>query len=238
MKCMVVFAGPNGSGKSTLVNKYIKKRDKRIDVERHINPDDINLLNILDFNKFGLIIDENDFRNFITTSIFFKDCNLEIKDICINNNSLIITKRSSYLSAILAEYLRHCYISSNEPLFSYETVFSHPSRVSFLEKAKNCGWQVFLHFICTEDPDINYDRVKERVLKGEHDVPHDKIEERYKRSLDLLFPALQYCHQVYFFDNSEQDARLVAKKNSDDTYTIFKGAIPWWFIEHVLSKIN
>jgi septin family protein len=61
---MRVFAGPNGSGKTALVNQLIREGNKLINPNTHINPDDLNLINVLDFDKFGLKVDENDFRNF------------------------------------------------------------------------------------------------------------------------------------------------------------------------------
>jgi predicted ABC-type ATPase len=187
MKRMRVFAGPNGSGKSTLVNQFIKERSKLINPSRHINPDNLNLIDVLDFNTYGLKVDENDFQDFISQSPFYGNSNINIKDIKVNNNCFNIINRDLYMGAMLADYLRHCYTNSKETLFSYETVLSHPSKVDFLKDAKNRGWQVYLYFVSTADSYINLCRVEERVLKGEHNVPPDKIRDRYARSHDNLF---------------------------------------------------
>jgi len=211
MKRMRVFAGPNGSGKTTLVNQFIKERSKLINPDHHINPDSLNLIDVLDFNNFGLKVDESDFRDFISQSPFYDDCNIDIKDLKVNDNSFKIT---------------------------YETVLSHSSKVDFLKNAKNCGWQVYLYFVSTVDSYINCGRVEERVLKGEHDVPPDKIQDRYMRSHDNLFASLQHCRRAYIFDNSIQ-MQLIAEKKSDNSLTLSnEDSIPAWLDECVLSKIK
>lgn len=236
---MRVFAGPNGSGKTTLVNQFIKERSKLINPDRHINPDDLNLVNVLNFNDFGLKVDENDFQDFISKSPFYNKCNIDIKEIKVNDNRFYITNRNSYMGAMLADYLRHCYLYSKETLFSFETVFSNSSKVDFLKNAKDCGWQVYLYFVSTADSYINYSRVEERVLKGGHDVPPDKIRSRYIRSLDNLFDALQHCRRAYIFDNSTQQMQLIAEKKPDNSLTLLsEDSIPAWLDEFVLSKIK
>jgi predicted ABC-type ATPase len=237
-KRMRVFAGPNGSGKSTLVDQFVNEKSSLINLDRHINPDSIDLNNVLDFGKFGLLVDEDDFREFITHSSLYEKSNIDIEDIRITNNCFNIPLRNSYLSSILAEYLRHCYLNSREQLFSYETVFSHSQKVKFLKTAKDCKWRIYLYFVSTENTDINHRRVRERVLKGGHDVPHDKIIKRYTKSLDNLFPALQYCRRVYIFDNSTH-MELIDEKMPNNSLVVYnEDAIPLWVDKYVLSKFN
>jgi len=237
MKRMRVFAGPNGSGKTTLVSQFIKERPKLINPNRHINPDDLNSIDVLDFDKFGLKVDENDFRDFVFHSPFFDHSSIDIKDIKIEGNCFRVINKNSYTGAMLADFLRHCFIKTDEPLFSYETVLSHPSKVDFLKTAKNNGWLVYLYFISTVDSHINCDRVKERALGGKHDVPPEKIQSRYPRSLDNLFMALPHCRRAYIFDNSSE-MRLIAEKKPDNSLILNEDKIPKWLYEYVLSKIE
>ncbi len=240
MKRMRVFAGPPGSGKSTMVNNVIEEgRDQysldRINPNRHINLDEINSNDVLDFSKYGLTIDENDFRDFMLQSPVFKYCNINIEDFKINNNCFTIPKMNMYIGSMLADYLRDCYIKSAEPLFSYETVFSHHSHVDFIKRAKDSGWQVYLYFIGSSDPYINCGRVEERVLNGKHDVPRDKIIERYTRALDNLFPALQHCTRAYIFDNSTE-MQLIAEKNPNGEIELYGNSIPLWLYTYLISN--
>jgi predicted ABC-type ATPase len=50
--------------------------------------------------------------------------------------------------------------------FSFETVMSHPSKVNFMIRADDAGYDVTLYFVCTSDPEINVRRVENRVRRG------------------------------------------------------------------------
>jgi predicted ABC-type ATPase len=86
--------------------------------------------------------------------------------------------------------------------FSFETVFSHPSKLDVLQKARARGFEVTLFFVATEDPRINLERVRSRVAQGGHDVPDDKVVARYGRSLTLLRDAILLSDRSLLFDNS------------------------------------
>ena len=235
---MRVFAGPNGSGKTALVNQLIREGNKLINPNLHINPDDLNSADMLDFDNFGLKVDENDFQDFVLNHHFYKALYLDINDIKINDNCFKVVKKGSYMGAMLSDYLRDSLIRTNERLFSFETVFSHPSKVDFLENAKNHGWDVYLYFVSTADHEINCARVVQRVLKGEHDVPEIKIRDRYIKTHDNLYPALKHCRRAYIFDNSE-DMKLIAEKKPDGSLDFSKEyPVPGWLNECLLSKLN
>lgn len=84
----------------------------------------------------------------------------------------------------------------------FETVMSHNSHLEFLKVAKKVGFQVRLLFIATEDPIISEGRVANRVLHGGHDVPIDRIANRYHRSLANLPSAIRSADYSLIFDNS------------------------------------
>ena len=142
-----------------------------------------------------------------------------------------------YEIAILADYLRHSLLKTNET-FSFETVFSHPDKVSFIEKANKQGYRAYLYFVSTNSPEINMERVKERVLQGGHDVPKSKILKRYKRSLDNLLPAMKLAYRSYIFDNSGKQAKLLAQVTPARNMLIEAKQLPIWFEEYVLSKLT
>ena len=75
--------------------------------------------------------------------------------------------------------------------FSFETVFSHSSKLDIMQQAVELGYKVYLYFVSTEDPEINKFRVAARKMKGGHDVPPEKIESRYYLSMNLLYNASQ-----------------------------------------------
>src|SRR5262245_53679372 len=42
--------------------------------------------------------------------------------------------------------------------FSFETVFSHPSKLEVLEEARRAGFELTLFFVAVDDPSINIER--------------------------------------------------------------------------------
>jgi predicted ABC-type ATPase len=87
--------------------------------------------------------------------------------------------------------------------FSFETVMSHPSKVEEMEEARALGFHVTLFFVAVDNPEINVGRVAQRVARGGHDVPTDKIVARYERTMRLLPRAIRAAHRSVIFDNSD-----------------------------------
>ena len=85
--------------------------------------------------------------------------------------------------------------------FITETVFSHPSKVDLVEEAIIRGYLVHLHVIIVP-VDVAVNRVAERVRDGGHDVPQQKIRDRYMRLWDLIVHARSVADRTEFFDNS------------------------------------
>lgn len=84
----------------------------------------------------------------------------------------------------------------------FETVFSSPEKIAFMQEARTCGYFVHLIFICTEDPAINAARVCRRVMENGHSVPIEKIVSRYFLSIQQASEAVSLVDVAHFFDNS------------------------------------
>ena len=112
---------------------------------------------------------------------------------------------------------------------AFETVFSAPDKVAFIARARDAGYFVRLFFIGTSDPRINAARVADRVIRGGHTVPIEKIISRYERSLANLPLAIEIAHRVYIFDNSVDgvEARLCARTQDGQLRKVY-GALPAW----------
>lgn len=123
---------------------------------------------------------------------------------------------------------------------TYESVMSHKSHVDFVEKALKLGFEPYLYYICTSNPEINQARVAQRVSGGGHDVPTDKIISRYNSSLSLLHDMVINCRRAYFFDNSSERHLHFAEATPDgylDIYeSVFNKIDSDWFVESVLKK--
>lgn len=108
---------------------------------------------------------------------------------------------NSYAAAKLAEQIRLRLIKEGRS-FCFETVFSHPSKIDFLAQAKALGYQIIFVFIHLELVDLNKARIAQRVERGGHHVPDDKVLSRSPRSLANAVKAMPLCDQVRILDNS------------------------------------
>jgi predicted ABC-type ATPase len=112
---------------------------------------------------------------------------------------------------------------------AFETVFSSSEKVAFLSRARAAGYFIRVFFISTRDPRINAARVADRVMRGGHTVPIDKIISRYARAMANIGPAVALADRVYIFDNSEDglEARLCARTEQGKLRKVY-GALPDW----------
>ncbi len=119
--------------------------------------------------------------------------------------------KERYIKAIqFAEYKREKLLKENKPLIM-ETVLSRSDKLDFIEKAKANGYEIISVFVGTDSPEINIRRVKCRVSQGGHDVPEDKLRERFIRSMNNLSVLSKLSDEIYVFDNTLKP-RLVASK--------------------------
>jgi predicted ABC-type ATPase len=230
-----VFAGPNGSGKSTIIQsvKNTTINDRKIDLGIYINADDIAGLlknNKFSFAPYQISVTKKEFIRFAELSgLLTPELNTALlqKLFKLKGTQLLLSNRKFHeqLAQLLARFLRECLLKEKKR-FSFETVFSHPSNLEIMKRAADAGYKVYLYFVSTESPVINKYRVKLRVFQKGHDVPEDKIESRYYRSLELLFSAAETVYQAFFFDNSSHDQpfklvnhfkKIEGKKNWDTT---------------------
>ena len=94
------------------------------------------------------------------------------------------------------------------------------------------------YFICTESPEINVERVRNRVAKGGHPVPEAKIVSRYYNSLSLLREAINHTHRTYLFDNTGREGKLIAEIYKGKTFTLKNNGVPSWVNKYVLEASN
>ncbi|MFN4247544.1 MAG: hypothetical protein ACK4EY_07460 [Flavipsychrobacter sp.] len=250
---MRVFAGPNGSGKSTVI-KYLKAlrvNNQPIDFGIYINADDIAVCltdDTFSFKDYNIEVTRQQFTDIaLASGLVGDDFNEEVFGASFrfraNRIHLLHADAKERLAQIIADFLRKTLLQAGKK-FSFETVFSHHSKLDIMKEAAAAGYKVYLYFVSTESADINVYRVSARKQKGGHDVPEDKIRGRYQRSLDLLYDASQLAYQAFYFDNSEDGKtdvpmfahfKLVSgKKKWDD---IDEDQVPEWFARYYSDKV-
>lgn len=85
--------------------------------------------------------------------------------------------------------------------FVSETVFSHPSKISLIRQAQAVGFVVVLLVVCMDQPERLLLRVRQRVSEGGHDVPDQRILDRYPRTLANLRQAVRQANMAMLCDN-------------------------------------
>lgn len=120
---------------------------------------------------------------------------------------------SDLQAAELAETERRLLIQARKT-FCMETVLSDTvgRKLALFDDIRKAGYRLMLLFIGIPGPALSQARVATRVLEGGHDVPLERIVERYPRTLNNLRQALPTFHRSFLIDNSSRDApyRLVA----------------------------
>lgn len=182
-----MFAGPNGSGKTSLIEQIEKEFNIGYFVNADIVQATLNKKNFLDLSDYSSEeILQNDWDEFISSYDFSRTGSVEFPELILRENIIVLNQEiNSYHAAVICDFLREKLIESHAN-FSFETVMSHSSKIDFLKRTKEKGFKTYLYFICTQDPEINVIRVKNRTLKGGHDVPDEKIVKRYYKSLELI----------------------------------------------------
>ncbi len=141
----------------------------------------------------------------------------------------------SYLASALAEAVRGRLLDERRT-FTFETVMSHPSKIAFMADARARGYRVYLYFVATDDPDINIDRVRRRVMQGGHPVDDGKVVDRYYKSIGLMTRACEVAHRAYIFDNSGSRHKLLAEVADFETIELASSRINPWFLRTDLWK--
>ncbi len=252
---MRVFAGPNGSGKSTIINsvRSHKVNGVPVDFGIYINADLIARdlqKGSTSFKRYKVIISQEEFVDVALDSGLIGNNFSEkqfLTSFKIRGNVIYLTEPTAYerVAQIIAHVLRKKLLQERKK-FSFETVFSHESKVDIMKEAVKAGYKVYLYFVSTNSPEINKYRVKVRVEQGGHDVPKDKIVSRYYRSMGLLHEASQYAYQAFYFDNSENGtgkqsmfAHFKLDKDGNKKWDeIDRSIVPDWFINYYSSKNN
>lgn len=242
-KRLRIFAGPNGSGKSTLV-KLVE--NLHVDLGIYINADDIkrtlNSQRYIDFTFYHLTVDDKHFKNaFEKSSLFIQsDGETILTGLQFKKNQLHLSNQvnvNDYFTSFLSSYLRTQLLTAGIK-FTFETVMSHPSKIDFILQAKKQGYRIYLYFVALDNPELCVARVEARVKQDGHDVPPQKVTERYERTMNLLLEAIRIADRAYIFDNSYSEPKMFAIANNKEISIVNTDFAPAWFQKYVIDKLN
>lgn len=135
----------------------------------------------------------------------------------------------AYDASGAAAELRDQYMAERRS-FATETVFSHPSKLDLIIRAKTVGYDVQLHVVAVP-PELSISHVRNRVRQGGHDVPEGKIRARFERLWPLVFRAALLADTAVFYDNTSAQSpfRILATRDTHSTNRIVtSGHWPDW----------
>jgi predicted ABC-type ATPase len=85
--------------------------------------------------------------------------------------------------------------------------------LGLVQRLKRKGYRVHLLFLFVGAVDVTLSRIKERVLKGGHDVPEAVVRRRFDRSVRNFFREYQLLvDSWYLFDNTGTKPMPIAFK--------------------------
>jgi predicted ABC-type ATPase len=142
---------------------------------------------------------------------------------------------NSYAAAQLAEQQRDNLLLQGLS-FCYETVYSHPSKIDVVARAKGLGYRVIMVLIHLQHNQLNLARVQQRVRERGHTVPEEKVISRIPRTLEHVHRTIPLLDELRVFDNSfAEDPLIPVLSLRDGVLTLHRDPLPAWAAELVLS---
>jgi predicted ABC-type ATPase len=86
--------------------------------------------------------------------------------------------------------------------FAFETTLGGHTISALLHEALAAGIEVRMWFVGLSSPELHMARVRSGVARGGHDIPEEKIRERYDRSRINLIELMPRLTELRVFDNS------------------------------------
>jgi predicted ABC-type ATPase len=88
--------------------------------------------------------------------------------------------------------------------YRFETTLGGRTIAQLLERAANSGHRLHVWFCGLSSADLHLRRVRSRVAHGGHDIPEEKIRERWNRSRENLIRLLPLIDHLRVYDNSAE----------------------------------
>jgi hypothetical protein len=90
--------------------------------------------------------------------------------------------------------------------YAFETTLGGRTITRLLLEAAAGGHAVRIWYVGLESPELHIRRVKERVNRGGHDIPEERIRERWDASRKNLIRLLPAITELQVYDNSTEAA--------------------------------
>lgn len=104
-------------------------------------------------------------------------------------------------------------LANERKSFAFETTLATRFYANWLAELQTKGFEFHLVFLWLESPELAFERVRERVASGGHNIPEDVIYRRYFKGLGNFFKLYKPIANTWtIFDNSNfGSAEIVAE---------------------------
>lgn len=96
--------------------------------------------------------------------------------------------------------------------YRFETTLGGRTITDMLVDATKTGFRLRVWFCGLESPELHIERVRLRVSRGGHDIPEEKIHERWMKSGQNLVRLMPHIHHLRIYDNSAEADPAAGKK--------------------------
>jgi predicted ABC-type ATPase len=103
--------------------------------------------------------------------------------------------------------------------FGFETTLSGRSHLGLIRRLKERGYQVHFFYLWIPSVELALARIRERVLRGGHDVPEAVVRRRFDRSATNFLTHYQALADTWIlFDNSAAALSIVASQEHGEVH--------------------
>ncbi|MEG9431597.1 zeta toxin family protein [Terriglobus sp. ADX1] len=111
--------------------------------------------------------------------------------------------------------------------FVVETTLSGNTYIRMMQRAKAAGYHMVFLFVGTQSVEINLVRVRNRVIKGGHDVPEEDQRRRFERSMRHMQTAFELADDASLYDNSDTPGYALVAVKTNGATELFE-PLPKW----------
>lgn len=97
--------------------------------------------------------------------------------------------------------------------FNQETTLCGRAIIRTIQKARDAGYIIEMHYIGVASPQVAKTRIAERVAMGGHGIPDKDVDRRYVESLENLKKVIGLCDLAALYDNTTEFRRFAIYKN-------------------------
>lgn len=111
--------------------------------------------------------------------------------------------------------------------FNQETTLCGHTILRTINRAKQSGYVIELHYVGVDSSEVAKQRIAERVEMGGHGIPDKDVDKRYEESLKNLHNIINLCDLAALYDNTDSFRRFAIYK-SGELVRLSKN-IPEWY---------